>query len=222
MKKIKKKKYKYKYKYLYASIEDIKAANVNCVAASTVSNISNISSISDNSFSETPLSISHPIFPQSISSGLEKRRNTISNTRSQINTLKIEVRNLIGDSCIVSGTENSIFYEFLNKVPMTPALDTKKLPNIVVVHNGKIYSLSTKWKDVLKDGDKVHIYRKMDDEEINEIRKRRLKRIADKYVTVGTQTEDPNLVNIYTSFIWNLFLLYLLYFLLNQLGFDIF
>jgi len=219
MKKIKKKKkYKYKYKYLYASLEDVKAANANHIISS---NISTTSSISDTSFLETPLSISHPIFPQSVPSRLEKRRNTISDTHSPKDTLKIEVRNLIGDSCIVSGTENSVFYEFLNKVPMTPALNTKKLPNVVVVYNGKVYSLSTKWKGVLKDGDTVHIYRKMDDEEINEMRKQRLKRIADKYVTDGTQTEDPNLENVNMGFIWNLFLTYLLYFLLNQLKFNI-
>lgn len=209
---MKKKKYKYKYKYLYGSIGDL--------------TISNFQSLSSNRLYK-----SQQIFPQSVSSRLEKIHNVsdISKTYPQINTpniIKIEVRNLIGDSCIVYGTEESVFYEFLNRVPMAPRTDVIKIPNIVVVHNGKKYELSTKWKNILKDGDKVHIYRKLEDDEVEKIHSDRLQQLQNKYITVGTQTEEnvnqDNINDISIDFIWNLFLLYLLYFLLNQLELNIF
>ena len=34
--------------------------------------------------------------------------------------------------------------------------------NIVIIHNGKSYPFNTKWENILKNGDTVYIYRKID------------------------------------------------------------
>lgn len=119
MKKKKRKKYKYKYKYLCASIEDLEASGL--------------------SISGSNLSLSQPIFPQSVSSRLVKIQNISKlypkscpqlQTTCKTNIINITVKNLIGDSCILSRTDESDFSEFLDKVPFIPKNDTDNVTKL--------------------------------------------------------------------------------------------
>ena len=48
---------------------------------------------------------------------------------------------------------------FLYKIPIYPNIKNS-ISSIVIVCNGKAYPLKTKWGNILKNGDTIHIYKK--------------------------------------------------------------
>lgn len=114
--------------------------------------------------------------------------------------MKITVRNLRGESCTIEGDEDCDFSIFINKVPIENYTEERK-KDIIVVHRGKKYSLETKWGDTLKNGDVVHIYKKLNKYELDELYNQDESYNQDelynqdnlkikKCVSVGTQTPE--------------------------------
>lgn len=78
-----------------------------------------------------------------------------------IKNIEITLKNLLGEKCNMVGNKNSSFYDFLYKIPIYPKIEDV-FSNIVIIHNGKSYPFNTKWENILKNGDTVYIYRKID------------------------------------------------------------
>ena len=78
-----------------------------------------------------------------------------------IKNIEITLKNLLGEKCMVIGNKDSSFYEFLYKIPIYPKIEDV-FSNILIIHNGKSYPFNTKWENILKNGDTVYIYRKIE------------------------------------------------------------
>ena len=113
-------------------------------------------SIMDVSIVDNKLSESAIIIPSNFNSKKIRKKRSYSELNRDI---EITLKNLLGDKCKVIGNKNSSFCDFLYKIPIYPNIKNS-ISSIVIVCNGKAYPLKTKWGNILKNGDTIHIYKK--------------------------------------------------------------